>query len=89
MTVSSANSLDQQLGKPGTIRESSQASGVRKAQYYVQKCSILLARTGVRNISSVACGFSPIKIDFSYYPKSLISRMNEVYVFLNAIAIFY
>ena len=28
MTVSSANSLDQQSGKPGTIRESSRASGV-------------------------------------------------------------
>ena len=29
--------------------------------------------------SSVACGFSPIKIDFSDYPKSFISRINEVY----------
>ena len=33
-------------------------------------------------ISSVAsCGFSSIKIDYSDYPKSLISRINEVYVF--------
>ena len=31
-------------------------------------------------ISSVACGFSSIKIDYSDYPKSLISRINEVYV---------
>ena len=42
--------------------------------------TILLARTGVRKISSVACGFSPIKIHFSDNPKSLISRINEVYV---------
>ena len=32
-------------------------------------------------ISSVACGFSPVKINYSDYPKSLISRINEVYVF--------
>ena len=29
----------------------------------------------------MACGFSSIKIDNSYYSKSLISRINEVYVF--------
>ena len=29
----------------------------------------------------VACGFSSIKIDYSDYSKSLISRINEVYVF--------
>ena len=48
---------------------------------YVPKRSILLAGTGVWKISSVACGFSSIKI---YYPdnsKSLISRINEIYVF--------
>ena len=28
-------------------------------------------------MSSVACGFSSIKIDYSDYPKSLISRINE------------
>ena len=40
---------------------------------YVPKSSILLARgTGVWKISSVACGFSSIKIDYSYYLKSLI-----------------
>ena len=33
-------------------------------------------------ISSVACGFSFIKIDCSDYPKSLISRINEVYILL-------
>ena len=49
------------------------------ALYYVSKSSILLARTGVWKISSVACGFSPIKIDYSDYPKSLISRINEVF----------
>ena len=31
-------------------------------------------------ISSVACGFSSFKIDYSDYSKSLISRINEVYV---------
>ena len=46
-----------------------------------QKAPILLAGTGVWKISSVACGFSSIKIDYSDYPKSLISRINEVYVF--------
>ena len=58
-----------QSGKPNIIRESNQASGVRKmhyASYYVQKG---LAGTGVRKISSVACGFSLIKIHFSDYPK--------------------
>ena len=47
-------------------------------QNYVPKSSILSARTGVWKISSVACGFSSIKIDYSDYPKSLISRINEV-----------
>ena len=49
-----------------------------------QKSSILLAGTGVWKISSVAYGFSSIKIDYSDYLKSLISRINEineVYVF--------
>ena len=54
---------------------------------YVPKSSILLAGTGVRKISSVACGFSSIKIDYSDYPKSLISRINEVYVFVNKISL--
>ena len=52
-----------------------------------QKSSFLLARTGVQKISSVACGFSSIKIDYFDYPKSLISRVNEVYVFSINIAI--
>ena len=72
---------DLQSGKPDTIREWNQASGVRKtyyAQYHLQTGSILLSGTN----GSVACGFSPIKIHFSDYPKSLISRINEVYVFL-------
>ena len=46
-----------------------------------QKCSILLAGTGIWKISSVACGFSSIKMDYSDNPKSLISRINEVYGF--------
>ena len=50
-------------------------------EYYVPKSSILLAGTGVWKISSVTCGFSSIKIDYSDYPKRLISRINEVYVF--------
>ena len=72
-----------QFEKSGTIRDSNQASGVHKAHYawyYVRKSSILLARTGVRKIGSVACEFSLIKSIFSVNPKSLISRINEVYV---------
>ena len=44
---------------------------------------VLLAGTGVWKISSVASGFSSItcKIDYSDYPKSLISRINEVFAF--------
>ena len=55
------------------------------------KSSILLAGTGVWKISSVACGFSSIKIDYSDYQKNLMSRINEDYVLLLniAIAIFY
>ena len=41
----------------------------------------MFAGTGVWTISSEACGFSSIKFDYSDYPKSLISRINEVYVF--------
>ena len=32
-------------------------------------------------ISSEASGLSPVKIDYSYYPKSFINRINEVYFF--------
>ena len=78
-------------GKSATIRESNHDSGVpyvrsltRKTMY--QKSSILLAGTGIWKISSVACGFSSIKIDYSDYLKSLISRINEVYVFFNKIS---
>ena len=42
-------------------------------------------------ISSVACRFNPVKIDYSDYPKSFI-RLNDVYVSFQyniAIAIFY
>ena len=48
---------------------------------HIPRGSILLAVTGIWKISSVACGFSYIKIDYSDYPKSLISRINEVMFF--------
>ena len=41
-----------------------------------KKSSILLARTGVWKISSVAYGLSYIKIDYSDYLKNLISKIN-------------
>ena len=47
----------------------------------VQKSYISLAGAGVWKISSVACGFNSIKIDYSDFPKSLISRINQVYAF--------
>ena len=63
--------LLEQSGQSETIRESNQASGV---QMYVRRIarstmyetwrSILLAGTGLNKISSVACGFSSIKIHF-------------------------
>ena len=37
--------------------------------------------TGVTKISSVAYGFGSIKIDYIDFPKSLISRINELCVF--------
>ena len=45
----------------------------------------MLAGTDIRKISSV-CELSPIKIHFSGYLKSLISRINEAYVFFNKIS---
>ena len=78
--------MTSQSGKSGTIRKSNQASGVPYAHYalyYVQKSSILVARIGIWKISSLACGCSPIKIQFSEYPKNLISRINDGYVFFN------
>ena len=71
-------------GKSATIRESNHGSGVCKehyVSYHVSKSSILSAGTGVWKISSVACGFSSIKSNYSDYLKSLISRINEVYAF--------
>ena len=67
MTALINNKVSSQSGKSGTIRESNQASGVRKAHYalnYVRKSSILLAGTGARKNNSVACGFSPFKNRF-------------------------
>ena len=45
--------MTKQSGMPGTIRESNQASDVRKAQ--CTKGSILLPGSGVIKISSVVC----------------------------------
>ena len=70
--------------KSATIWESNHGWGVCKEHYtyyYVPKSSILLAGTGVWKNSSVACWFIYIKIDNSDFRKSLISRINEVYVF--------
>ena len=47
------------------------------------KSSILFAGNGSVKISSVACRFSSVKMDYSDNPKSLVSRKNEVYVFFN------
>ena len=58
--------------------------GIPRSTMY-EKSSILLAGTGVRKISTVACWVSPIKIHFSDYPKSLISRIKEVIILLNNI----
>ena len=77
-------------GKSATIRESNHGLGVCKehyTKYYVPKCSILLAGTGVWKISYVTSEFSFNNIDYSDYPKSLISRINEVYVFFNKISV--
>ena len=67
-----------------TIRES------RKGALRVVLCTKKLhfvSRNLRVEISSVACGFSSTKIDYSDYPKSLISRINEVYVFFNKISL--
>ena len=56
---------------------------ITRSTLYVPKSSISLAGTGVWKISSVPYAFSSIKIDCSDYPKSLISRINEVYVFFS------
>ena len=69
-------------GKSATIRESSHGLGVCK-EHYVRNSSNLPAGTGVWKIRSVACGVRSIKIDYSDYPKSFISRINEVYVFFS------
>ena len=38
-------------------------------------------------ISSVACGFSSIKIDYSDNPKCLVIRLNEGFVFFTKISL--
>ena len=77
-------------GKSATIQESNYGLGACKepyALYYAQKSSILLAGTGIWKISFVACEFRTIYIVFSDYSKSLISRINTVYVFFNKISL--
>ena len=49
------------------------------SMYYVPNSPILFARNGTVKISSVACGFSPVKVNYSDYPKSFISRINKVF----------
>ena len=70
----------QSFGNSATIRESNHGSGVCK-EHYVPKSSILFARNGAVKISSVACGFSPVKNNYSDFPKSFISRINETCFF--------
>ena len=60
-------------------RESpAQFENIIKLSVYVKR--VTRSSMYARKISSVACGFSHIKIYFSDYPKSLISRINEVNV---------
>ena len=66
------------------IRFSNCGTGVCKehyAYYYEPKSSILFAGNGPVKISSAACRFSPVKIDYSDYLKSFVSRIDEVYFF--------
>ena len=68
------------IGKIRQNSESNQASGVFEGhyeKYYILKSSILLARAGVGKISSAPCGFSPIQIHFSDFPKSVINRIKS------------
>ena len=48
---------------------------------YVKTSFILLAVTGVRKNSTVACGFIPVKIHYFDYPKRFINRINGDYDF--------
>ena len=55
-------------GKSATIRESNHGlveRSIKRSAMYQTKSSILLAGTGLWKISSVACGFSSIKIEHS------------------------
>ena len=49
----------------------------------MKKLNFVSRNSAVRKMSSVACGFSSIKSHFSDYPKSLIIRRDEVYLFFN------
>ena len=59
---------------------------MRSSMY--KKSSILSAGIGVRKISSAACVSSPFKIHLLDYPKSFISRINEVCVFFNKVSLY-
>ena len=71
--------INKQSQNFGTIGESS--LGYMKGTILCMKKLHLLAKTGVRKNSSVACGFSPTKIHYFEDTKCLINRINEVYVF--------
>ena len=89
------------IRKSCTIRESNQASGIvrRITHCTMYKKLYFVSRNGhkVNKFYSMWVqppGFSPIKINFSDYLESLVSRINKVFVFFNkislyAIAIFY
>ena len=61
-----AYNIDTPIGKDRHNSSIESSLGVRKARFL---SSILLLGTGVRKTSYVACGFSPVKIHFSDYPK--------------------
>ena len=82
------------MGGGNTRQQSGKSENRIKPRVYVRRIThstmfekaffaILLAETGVRKISSVACGFSPIKIHYFDDPKRFINRINEVYVFFS------
>ena len=55
------------------------------ARVYIRSIHVVLCSKKLHfvrwKISSVAYGFSSVAIDYSDYPKSLISGINDVYFF--------
>ena len=64
------------MGVFKTIKKIQLNSRIKPRMYVwrstILKNCILLAGTGVKNDSTVVCGFSPIKIHYSDYPKQII-----------------